>query len=160
MPFKSGQFSLEILTRGTTYHAWKAEVWGDHYNDVIMSTMVSQITSLTIVYTTAYQGPDQRKHQRSTSLAFVRGIYQWPVNSPHKGPVMRKMFPFDDVIMLLWVLKSCLSSDSVIAVHIDGLVQKRRNSSATALELRLSCINPLICNVMIYWILLEQHLTL
>ena len=42
---------------------------------------------------------DQRNHQSSASLAFVRGIHQWPVNSPHKGPVTRKMFPFDDVIM-------------------------------------------------------------
>ena len=45
-------------------------------------------------------GADQRNHQRSASLAFVRGIHRWPVNSPHKWPVTRKMFPFDDVIML------------------------------------------------------------
>ena len=42
---------------------------------------------------------DQRKHQSSASLAFVPGIHRWPVNSPHKWPVTRKMFPFDDVIM-------------------------------------------------------------
>ena len=59
----------------------------------------SQITSLTIVYSTVYSGTDQRKHQNSASLAFVRGIQRWPVNSPHKGPVTRKMLPFDDVIM-------------------------------------------------------------
>ena len=41
----------------------------------------------------------QRKHQSSASLAFVSGIQQWPVNSPHKWPPTRKMFPFDDVIM-------------------------------------------------------------
>ena len=70
-----------------------------HYNDVIMSAMASQITSLTIVYSTNYSGQDQRKHQSSTSLAFVRWIHRWPVNSPHKGPVTRKIFPFDDVIM-------------------------------------------------------------
>ena len=62
-----------------------------HYNDVIMSTMASQITSLTIVYSTVYSGVDQRKHQSSASLALVRGIHQWPVNSLHKGPVTRKM---------------------------------------------------------------------
>ena len=45
------------------------------------------------------QGADQRKHQSSASLAFVRGIHRRPVNSPHKGPVTRKVFPFDDVIM-------------------------------------------------------------
>ena len=45
---------------------------------------------------------DQREDQSSASLAFVRGIHRWPVNSPHKGPVTWKMIPFDDVIMKLW----------------------------------------------------------
>ena len=40
-----------------------------------------------------------KKHQSFASLAFVRGIHRWPVNSLHKEPVTRKMFPFDDVIM-------------------------------------------------------------
>ena len=71
-----------------------------HYSDVIMTTKASQITSLTIVYSTVYSGIDQRKHQSSASLAFVREIHRGPVNSPHKWPVTRKMFPFDDVIML------------------------------------------------------------
>ena len=61
--------------------------------------MASQITSLTIIYSTVYSGADQRKHQSSASLAFVRGIHRGPVNSLHKGPVTRKMSPFDDVIM-------------------------------------------------------------
>ena len=74
-----------------------------HYNGVIMSAMASQITSLNVVYSTVYSGEDQRRHQSSASLAFVRGIHRWPVNSPHQGPVTRKMFPLDDVIM--WVLK-------------------------------------------------------
>ena len=64
-----------------------------------MNTMASQITSLTIIYSTVYSGPDQRKHQSSTSLAFVREIHRSPMNSPHKGPVTPKMFPFDNVIM-------------------------------------------------------------
>ena len=70
-----------------------------HYIDVIMTTMASQITSLTVVYSTVYSDVDQRKHQSSASLAFVRGIHRGPVNSPHIGPVTRKMFPFHDVIM-------------------------------------------------------------
>ena len=64
-----------------------------------MSAMASQITSLTTVYPTVYSGADQRKHRSSESPAFVRGIHLSPVNSPHKWPVTRKMFPFDDVIM-------------------------------------------------------------
>ena len=71
-----------------------------HYGDVIMNAMASQITSLTIVYSTVYSDADQRKHQRSASLTFVQWIRWWPVNSLHKGPVTQKMFPFDDVIML------------------------------------------------------------
>ena len=72
-----------------------------HYNDVIMSVMASQITSLTIVYSCVYLGVDQRKHQSSASLAFVWEIHRWAVNSPHKGPATWEMFPFDDVIMEL-----------------------------------------------------------
>ena len=72
---------------------------GCHYNDAIMGTIASQIASLTIVYSTDYSDADQRKHQSSASLAFVRGIHRGPVNSLHKWPVTRKMFPFDDVIM-------------------------------------------------------------
>ena len=62
-------------------------------------TITSQITSLTIVYSIVYSDTDQRKHQSSASLAFVRGIHRGPVNSPHKWPVTRQMFPFDDIIM-------------------------------------------------------------
>ena len=73
----------------------------DHYNDVIMGMMASEITSLTIVYSTIYFGADQRKHQSSASPAFVWGIHRRPVNSPHKCPVTWKMFPFDDVIKVM-----------------------------------------------------------
>ena len=67
---------------------------------------------------TVYWGADQRNHQSSVSLAFVRGIHRRPVNSPHKWPVTRKMLPFDDVIMLqkrsqvCWVL-FCLSDKTL-----------------------------------------------
>ena len=63
-----------------------------HYNDVKMGTIASQITSLTIVFSTVCSDAYQRKHQSSAS----RG----PVNSPHKWPLTRKMLPFDDVIMV------------------------------------------------------------
>ena len=64
-----------------------------HYSNVIMGAMASQVTSLTIVYSTVYSGSDQRKYH-SASLAFVRGIHRWPVNSPHKN-----VSYIDDVIM-------------------------------------------------------------
>ena len=68
-----------------------------HYNDVIMGAIV-------IVFSIVYSGADQRKHRSSASLALVRGIHRGPVYSPHKWPITRKMFPFDDVIMSLWTL--------------------------------------------------------
>ena len=85
---------------------------GSHYGDVVMSAIASQITSLAIVYSTVYLDADQRKHQSSASLAFVRGIHRGPVNSPHKWTVTRKMFPFDDVIMQIMVLHQ--TSDTAI----------------------------------------------
>ena len=90
-----------------------------HYNDVIMTTMASQITSLTIVYSIVYSGPDQRKYQSSASLAFVWGIHRGSVNSPHKWPVTRKMFPFDDVIMFI--------IQTLPGVHHSQLYQNIRN---------------------------------
>ena len=69
-----------------------------HNGDVIVGAIASQITSPVIIYS-FYSGADQRKYQSSESLAFVRRIHRRPVNSPHKWPVTRKMFPFDDVIM-------------------------------------------------------------
>ena len=60
-----------------------------------MSAITSQVTGVSIIYSTTCSGT----YQSSASLAFVRGIHRWPVNSPHKRPVTRKIFPFDDVIM-------------------------------------------------------------
>ena len=80
-----------------------------HYDDVIMTMLASQITSLTVVYSIVYSGVNQRKHQSSASLVFVREIHRGPVNFPHKWPVTRKMLPFDDVIM--WCLGSCAIYD-------------------------------------------------
>ena len=90
-----------LVETGGTGQAWGVPlgVLPPHYNDVIMGSMASQLTSLTIVYSTVYSAADQRKHQSSASLAFVRGIHRGTLNSPHKWPATRKMFPFDDVIM-------------------------------------------------------------
>ena len=90
-----------------------------------MGAMASQITSLTIVYSTVYSGADQREHQSSASLAFVRGIHRSPVNSPHKWPVTRKMLPFDDVIM--W-----------------------KQTGRWVFPLLFSCVATFCCNINIY----------
>ena len=67
-----------------------SDICETHYNDVIMNAMASQITSLAIVYSSVYSGVDQRTHQSSASLAFVRGIHRWPAHSP--GQQRRKCF--------------------------------------------------------------------
>ena len=69
-----------------------------HYNAVIVSVMSSQITSLTIVYSTVYPDADQRNNQSFVSLAFVRGIHWWSVSFPHQ--VTWKMVPFDGIMVL------------------------------------------------------------
>ena len=92
----------------------------ERYNDVTMTMMASQITGVSSVCLTVGWGVDQRKHQIPASLAFVRGIHRWTVNSPHKRPVTQKMFPFDDVILInfyeIWFLSS-----SVVSVSTPGL---------------------------------------
>ena len=62
-------------------------------SEVMISAMASQITGVSIVYSTICSGANQRKHQSSVSLAFVKGTHWWQVNSPHKGPVLGNMFP-------------------------------------------------------------------
>ena len=104
-----------------------------HYGDVIMSEMAYQIIGVSIIYSTACSGASQRKHYSSTSLAFVGGIHRWPVSSPHNGPVTRKMFPFDDVIMFfsdsshllpvnafasILLKTSCFTSPSIVLVRV------------------------------------------
>ena len=96
---EAGHFFREafVLSANSTHIAGYPSTT-KHYCDIIMGAIASQITSLTIVYSTIHSGAD-KKHQSSASLVFLRGIQRWPMNSPHKWPVARKMFPFDDVIM-------------------------------------------------------------
>ena len=102
---------------GRQSHNWSCPggIGRYHYDDDIMGAMASQITSLTIVYSTVYSGADQSKHQSSASLAFVWGIHRGPVNSPHKWPVTRKMVPFDDVIM---IVPSSISRGNILAIYL------------------------------------------
>ena len=62
-----------------------------------MSAMSSHITDVSLVCLTVCSGADQRKHQSSTSLAFVRGIHRWPVDA--------------EIVWLWWRHHELLSSD-------------------------------------------------
>ena len=86
MLFESRSFSSAIL-----WYLWKhTMVW----KCIVMYFMLNKP-----FLSPVHSGADQRKYQSSASLAFVWGIHRWPVNSLHKWPVTRKMFPLDDVIM-------------------------------------------------------------
>ena len=94
-----------------------------------MGAKASQISSITTVYPTVYSGADQRIHQSSTSLAFVSGIHRGSVNSPHKGPVTRKMFSFDDVIMNAAIVATTIGQSpgagAIVLKHI-GKIKRLR----------------------------------
>ena len=98
-----GRDEIDAISQTTFSNAFSwmkvYKFWLWHYDDVIMTMLASQITSLTVVYSIVYSGVNQIKHQSSASLAFLREIHRGPVNSPHKWPVTRKMFPVDDVNM-------------------------------------------------------------
>ena len=117
-----------------------------HYNDVIMGAIASQFTSLTIVYSTINSNTDQRKHQSFASLAFVRGIHGGPVNSPHKWPVTRKRFPFDDIIMHLrqiWLFLRAGVAHNSHKCHVYSTYHPRRSHTALMPFCLIWEINPL-----------------
>ena len=70
-----------------------------------MTTMASQITSLTVVYSIVYSGADQRKHQSSASLAFVRGIHRSTGEFPVQRASNAENVSIDDVIMCITFCK-------------------------------------------------------
>ena len=78
--------------------------WQNHYSDVIMSLITSQINRASIVYSNVCWGVDQRKYQSTAPLAFVRRIHRCPLNYPQKGPVTRKCFHF---MTSSWLFMSC-----------------------------------------------------
>ena len=103
-----------------------------HYSDVMMSTMASQITGVSSVYSDACSGADQNKQQSSASLAFVKGIQWGPVISPHKGPVTRKIFPFDDVIIVVKPNEVPMLTDIRVDKHF--LLRKRPDADIVTLQ--------------------------
>ena len=129
-----------LSIKNCSRRVWLLVIILSHYSDVIMSAMASQITGVTIVYSTVCSGAVQRKHQSPASLAFVLGIHRWPVNSQHKGPVTRKMFPFDDVIMYTygWTYTWCSGPMDVWMQHFFNDV----TPSKTITFCRLGILGP------------------
>ena len=136
----------------------------DHYSDVIIRAIASETTDVSNVYSTVCSGADERKHQSSASLAFVRGIHRWPLNSPHSGPVTRKMSPFNVNVIMMYVFiigTDCTCTSGVYShlVHspmIGGLIWTRSNAVTTFLKLSLHLWNTSRCssrNVRLVWLL-------
>ena len=76
-------------------------MWNEDIEIQSLQRSHNERDGVSIASSTVCSGADHRKHQSSAPLVFVRGIHQWPVNSPHKGPIRWKMFPFDNVIMII-----------------------------------------------------------
>ena len=103
------------MTENFHFGLWRhgfTSTWWPHYCEDLIGTKASQITSLTIVYSTVYSGTDQRKYHSSASLAFVRGIHRAPVNSPHKGPVTQQRFHL--------MTSSCCNKQPMKCINITG----------------------------------------
>ena len=78
-------FHLIRITIKASFVRWTTGSGLFHYSDVIMGVTVSQTTGISIICSTVCSGAGQRKNQSSTSLAFVREIHRWPVDSPQNG---------------------------------------------------------------------------
>ena len=92
----NGHLCCVPLTKDYSCGALIFSVLLDHYSDVIMGTIASQITSLAIVYSTVYSDADQRKYQSSASLAFMWG------NSPETGEFPAQMASNAENVSIWW----------------------------------------------------------
>ena len=132
-PFCPGGDDLKVNTRRSSLIAVHEDtIFSNditHHNNVIMSATVSQITDVSIVYSTVCLVTDQRKHQSSASLAFVRGIRRCPVNFPHKGPVTRKMFPFEPLPVILNCVLIFVLLSTIITPNYHRLLLKWTDKS-------------------------------
>ena len=93
-----------------------------HHSDVIKSAMASQITGVSSVYPSVCPGADQREHQSSASLAFVRRIRRWPVNSPHKDQWRGKCFHLMTSSCIIGSSKDLIDAKPSLHNHKTGLV--------------------------------------
>ena len=122
-----------------TKHTWFQAL---HHNDVIMTTVASQITSLTVVYSTVYSDADQRKHQSSASLAFVRGIHRDRCIPRTKGQLRGKCFHL--------MTSSCGSQqtwktkDAFCNKNIDTTKSECLNSGVKHIHLQSCKIHPMV----------------
>ena len=128
-----GNFNAKYLKQLTTSTCLEISVFPlQHYSDVTFSTMVSQINSVPIVYPTVCSSPDQRKHQSSASLAFVREIHRRPGNSPVTVEFPAQRASNAENVSIWWLimrLTSVACKESSALCHILSFVKFRLTCS-------------------------------
>ena len=124
-----GLITLELLAN--PYHRFTP-----HYIDVIMTTIASQITSLTVVYSTVYSDVDQRKYQSSASLAFVWGIHRDRWIPRTKGQLRGKCF---HLMASSWNTQDVLTEIWKIAPKDMGKTRHRNATTHESLAYLLGC---------------------
>ena len=115
--------------------------------DVIMTTMASQITSLIVVYSTVYSDADQRKHQSSASLTFVRGIPR--TKDQLHGKCFHMMTLSCDDMVLIWQYNICNHHIDDVCWRITRLSQSNdtiyTNDSISSMTTSNGCIFHAVC---------------
>ena len=143
-----------------------------HYIDVIMTTMASQITSLTVVYSTVYSDADHRKHQSSASLAFVWGIHRDRWIPRTKGQLRGKCF---HLMTSSWDIFKCVFFNENVWItikisltfvpqgpvnNISALIQimawRRPGDGPLSVRMMVSLLTH-ICVTRPQWVLLKPH---
>ena len=99
--FLNWQGGIFILNHGPRFVIpyWVTKPQSVHYSDVIMSMKASQTPASRLFTQPFYFRHRSKKTSKLRVTGLCVGNHRWPVNSPHKRPVTRKIFPFDDVIM-------------------------------------------------------------
>ena len=123
-----GHYDVNGMVRTGTLRGYCCAVWNILYR-ALMSLQwrhnecdgVSNHQPHDCLLNRLFRRVSKKKNQSSASPASVWGIHRWPVNFPHKWPVTRKMFSFDDVTMVtrvgLYSLLVWLVGRTVNEVH-------------------------------------------
>ena len=64
-----------------------------------------------------------KKTSKLRVIGLWRGIHWWPVNSPYKGLVTRKMFSFHYVIIIDFFHLSCRTAACIVSGALTGFIQ-------------------------------------
>ena len=107
-----------------------------------MTTMASQITSLAVVYSIVYSGADQRKHQSSASLAFVRGIHR-------TGEFPAQRASNSENVCIWWRHQG--DTDFIVTVRADVLAHNGdRRSPGTVMTTKLNTFpSKFLCMILV-----------